>query len=388
MELGNALDIQDRIDKTLELIKTEKNNSIRLALYNYIGNLYSALGVIQGKKVYPIKSKVFGSIENYHRFMKKTDFLFDIFDDSFIKHKQFHSDLFYDILINTEELFVDMVNQNIDYRDADNTFSESDFLTIFHDFLKSIGLEKLFDNLLKNRQIFSMCKSRDFEQYNGLTLFNPVTGKMDVLINDFGYNLDSMYTLAHEMGHVYDGERIIEDHDNDRYLNYNYRSVYLEVIPRVFERLFLEYLIKNNICRDAALDKMVDMEINNHDYMLSAYALSLLDDEYLKDDRYYSLGPDKMIDLIKDNFKDLDSIKELFNNMNFRLDEEVNYTYGDIVSMFLKDGVREEGFFNPDFRKFMRIRLCDFDPKYIEESGFTPEEYRRRYVEEIKILCK
>ena len=299
MELGIYQDIEKRIDEVMELIKHEKNNTIRLSLYNYIGNLYSALGVIKGKKVYPIKSKIFGSIENYHRFMKKTDFLFDIFDDNFIKYKKFHSDYFYDILVNTEELFVDMINENVEYRDANNTFSESDFLTVFHDFCKSLGIEKLFDDLLKNRQIFSMCKGRNFEQYNGITLFNPVTGCMDVLVNDFGYNLDSMYTLAHEMGHVYDGERIIVDHDNEKYLNYNYKSVYLEVIPRVFERLFLEYLIKNNICRDAALDKMVDMEINNHDYMLSAYALSLLEPEYLKDDRYYSFGPDKMIDLIK-----------------------------------------------------------------------------------------
>ena len=62
---------------------------------------------------------------------------------------------------------------------------------------------------------------------------------LEIVINGFEYSLDSMYTLAHEMGHVYDGFRIFDDKDSERYLYYNYRSVYLEVIPRIFERLLV-----------------------------------------------------------------------------------------------------------------------------------------------------
>ncbi len=388
MILGTEKQIRDKIRQTLVLIKNEKNNDIRLALYNYIGNLYSALGTIKGRKVYPIKKRIFGGMDNYDRFIKKTDFLYDIYDDNFIKHKDFHRSYFYDLMINTEELFVDMVNENHDYREGENTFTESDFLTVFHDFLKSIGLEKLFDEIIKNKKIYSMCKTRDFEQYNGLTLFNPVIGDSDILINGFDYNLDSMYTLAHEMGHVYDGFRIVDDHDNEKFLNYNFRSVYLEVIPRLFERLFLEYMIKNNICRDAALDKLVDMEINNHDYLLSAYVMSLLDDRYLKNDSYHSLSALGVVDLVKDSFVELDPIRELFENKHIRLDEEINYTYGDIVSMFLKDGIKAEGISNPEFRDFLRVRLEDFDPSYFERAGFTAKGYKERYIEEMKVLRK
>ena len=184
-----------------------------------------------------------------------------------------------------------------------------------------------------------MNKGRNFEQYNGMTLYNPVTGESDILLNGFNYNVDSMFTLAHEMGHVYDGFRIFDDKDSERFLHYNFRSTYLEVISRLFERLFLDYLIKNNICREAALDKMVDMEINNHDYLVSAYTMSLLDDELLKYDRYHSLKPREIVSYVKDYFNDLETIKRLFPDKYIRLDEEVNYTYGDIMSMFLKDGV-------------------------------------------------
>lgn len=388
MVLGTAEEIQEKINQVLGLIKEEKNNDVRLALYNYIGNLYSALSTIKGRKVYPNKSKIFGGIDNYRRFIKKTDYLFDVYDDNFIKFKMFHRDYFHQLLLESEKLFVEMINENIDYRVENNKLSEDDFLTIFHDFLQSIGLESFFDEIIKNGKLFSMNKDRDFEQYRGLTLYNPRTGESNILINGFEYSLDSMYTLAHEMGHVYDGFRIYDDKDSERYLHYNYRSVYLEVIPRLFERLFLDYLIKNNICRDAALDKLVDMEINNHDYLVSAYAMSLFDDKLLKDDRYHSLKPAEVVNIVKEYFSDLESIKELFSNKYIRLDEEVNYTYGDIMSMFLKEGVQEEGFSNPLFKEFLRVRLEDFNPEFIEKHELSSERYREKYIREIKVLRK
>ena len=388
MVLGTAEEIQEKINQVLVLIKEEKNNDVRLALYNYIGNLYSALSTIKGRKVYPNKSKIFGGIDNYRRFIKKTDYLFDVYDDNFIKFKMFHRDYFHQLLLESEKLFVEMINENIDYRVEDNKLSEDDFLTIFHDFLQSIGLESFFDEIIKNGKLFSMNKDRDFEQYRGLTLYNPRTGESNILINGFEYSLDSMYTLAHEMGHVYDGFRIYDDKDSERYLHYNYRSVYLEVIPRLFERLFLDYLIKNNICRDAALDKLVDMEINNHDYLVSAYAMSLFDDKLLKDDRYHSLKPAEVVNIVKEYFSDLESIKELFSNKYIRLDEEINYTYGDIMSMFLKEGVQEEGFSNSLFKEFLRVRLEDFNPEFIERHELSSERYREKYIREIKVLRK
>ena len=388
MVLGTAEEIQEKINQVLGLIKEEKNNDVRLALYNYIGNLYSALSTIKGRKVYPNKSKIFGGIDNYRRFIKKTDYLFDVYDDNFIKFKMFHRNYFHQLLLESEKLFVEMINENIDYRVENNMLSEYDFLTIFHDFLQSIGLESFFDEIIKNGKLFSMNKDRDFEQYRGLTLYTPRTGESNILINGFEYSLDSMYTLAHEMGHVYDGFRIYDDKDSERYLHYNYRSVYLEVIPRLFERLFLDYLIKNNICRDAALDKLVDMEINNHDYLVSAYAMSLFDDKLLKDDRYHSLKPAEVVNIVKEYFSDLESIKELFSNKYIRLDEEVNYTYGDIMSMFLKEGVQEEGFSNPLFKEFLRVRLEDFNPEFIERHELSSERYREKYIREIKVLRK
>ena len=86
--------------------------------------------------------------------------------------------------------------------------------------------------------------------------------------------------------------------------------------------------------------------------------------------------------------KQFKQIKELFENKSIRLDEEINYTYGDIISMFLKDGVKEEGFACPEFREFLRVRFDDFSPDFIIEHGFIPAVYKEKYIDEIKILRK
>ena len=65
MILGTAEQIQEKIDLALQLVKEEKNNDVRLALYNYIGNLYSALSTIKGRKVYPNKDKIFEQQKQY-----------------------------------------------------------------------------------------------------------------------------------------------------------------------------------------------------------------------------------------------------------------------------------------------------------------------------------
>ena len=58
------------------------------------------------------------------------------------------------------------------------------------------------------------------------------------------------------------------------------------------------------------------------------------------------------------------------------------------MSMFLADGIREEGFSNPEFREFLRVRLEDFSPDFIESHEYTPERYREKYIREIKVLRK
>lgn len=387
VELGNVGDIQDEIMNTLIMIKKEKNNDVRLALYNYVGNLYSALSVITGEWMYPNRKKIFGRRDNYHRFMKSTNFFTDRFIDNFIAHKEFHQDYFNDVLVDIENIFVSEID-GAEYSRQSDYFGEKNFYEVFHDFCKSLGLEKLYVELVTERRIFEMTKGRDFDNYLGLNLHNPMTGVSNILLDSFDYNLDTMFTLAHEVGHYYDLREFAGHEKINDFVNYTFKSVYQEVMSRLFEKLFLEYLIKNKIMSEKAIDKLIDVEIINHDYIFSTYILTLLDDKYLNKERYRNLRKSSLVKEVGKYFENIEAIESFIGNAEFDLMQDINYAYGDILAMFLKDEVLAEGLDAVLMRKFKDIRCSEFSEEFFLKEGLSPDKYSGLYKTEIQLIKK
>jgi hypothetical protein len=386
MELGNENNIIKEIEEVQKRVKNEKNYYIRIALYNYLGNLYSALSVIKNKKMYPNKKDIFGNLDNYRKFMKWTDVLSDRFDDNFIFLKEFHQDYLNDILLNTELIFKEKID-GLSYSDENDSFSKKDFLDVFHDFCYSLGLEGLYNEII-NKKIIYMEKGMEYDNYLGITIHNPVTGNSNILIDKFDYNLDSMFTLAHELGHYYDLFEFNNSCNIKTYVDYTYKSSYQEVISKMFERLFLYYLIKNNIMVSKAEDKLIDMEIINRDFIFNVYALSLLDDEFIEHDRYQSLSNEEMFNFIKIYFENPSGLQEAIDVSDMVLFSDIQYAYGDILSMFLKEAVLAEGLESVTFQRFMKTRALEFNDDYIIEEGFTPDKYSLLYEKEVQLVKK
>lgn len=387
VEFGTEKDIRREIKDTLKLIKQEKDNNARLMLYNYIGNLYSALSVIKGKKMYPNERKIFGNLDNYHRFIKRTDFLMDKFIDNFIANQEFHQDYFNDLLANIEGIFIKDID-GTEYSKQSDYFGEKDFLIVFHDFCQDLNLEDLFYDIFSNRRIFKMTKGKEMDNYLGMNLHNILTGESKILIDSFNYNLDSMFTLAHEFGHYYDQSEFIgRDKIND-YVSYIFKSLYGEVIPRLFERLFLTYLIDNNIMKEKAIDKFIDVEIRNHDFLLSSYILSLLDVDYLSKDRYMNMSATGISQRVGKYFINSEVIEDYLKTTMLDLTSDITYTYGDIVSMFLKEEVLAEGLNSKLMKKFDEIRCFEFNADFFLEEGLSPERYAKLYEKEVQFIKK
>ena len=387
VEFGTANDIKEEIRKTLVLVKQEKDNNTRMALYNYIGNLYSALSVIENKAMYPDEYKVFGSKKDYARFLKKVNFLNAKFVDNFIANKNFHQDYFNDILADIESVFMTQIDGTA-YSMKSNYFGEKDFFLVFHDFCSSLKLEAFYEEIISKRRIFPMKKGRGYDDYLGLTIHNPVVGNSGILVDDFDYNLDAMTVLAHEMGHYYDLSEFKGVVTTEKFVSYTFKSVYQEVMSRLFERLFFNYLIKNKIKTENAIDKFLDFEIINHDYMFSSYILSLLKDEYLVKEKYNYLEVDTILSNVGKFFENMDSVKHYLENGQLDLGVDLNYTYGDIISMFLKEAVLEEGLQSLEMKKFESIRWQEFSKDYILQERFTPDEYINLYKKEIQLIKK
>lgn len=387
MELGTEKDIRMKINEVLKEIKSTGDKNKLLLLENYIGDLYSALTTINGEMSYPIPRKMFGTKSKYRTFVKETDILFDKFDDNFIKNKEFHSDLFYKIFYNIEDLYSCMLNNNKVYCGEVDSLSEEEFCTIYHDFLKSIGLENLYDEIM-NKSIYCCNGGTGLDNYNGLALFNPFNGDSGILIRNFDYNIESMFTLTHETGHIYDLKSLLSEGKNSEMVNYAYLSLFGEVMSKLFERLFLEYLITNNIYRNIAIDKLIDMEIFNHSCLINGLILSLIRSEDLYLDGYEYLSDTEIINKVRYYFVDDDFLIDHLSLHDLNLSEDISYAYGDIISMKLKEVFKNSGFNSSEFKYFMKHRTKIFNPFYIRELSISADDYYDSYVDELSLIKK
>lgn len=387
VRFGKAKDINNEIKETLKIIKRTKDNMTRIMLYNYIGNLYSALSVIRGRRLYPNKRRIFGTLDNYYRFMKKTDYLMDRFVDNFVANQKFHQDYFNDVLADIESIFINDID-GTDYSKESDYFGEKDFLTVFHDFCQSLKLEEIFFEVLQEGRLFKMKKGKGMDNYSGLSLHNAFTGESRILIDSFNYDLDSLLILVHEVGHYYDQMEFVGGEKVDDYISYTFKSLYGEVVSRLFERLFLTYLIEQDIMKEKAIDKFIDIEIVNHDFLLSSYILSLLDSNYLEQDKYSNLSAAAISKMVKKNFINQDVIEGYLKNTELDLMSDVTYAYGDILSMFLKEEVLVEGLDSTLMRSFNEIRCYEFSADFFIKEKLSPDKYAEIYEREVQLIKK
>ena len=389
VEFGKQKDLEIKIKQTLEMLKHEKKPNTRIILYNYIGNLYSALTVVSGKRMYPSKQKVFGTIGNFRKFMRKIDQYTKENLENFVFYKDFHQDYFNDVLLISEENFVTHLNEETaKYRAKADRLSEKEFLAIFHDFCSSLGLEKEYNEIVRNKRLFYMIRGKAYDNYLGLTTHHPLTGESNIFIDHFQYDFESLFTLVHELGHYYDLKEFASRDTVREFSDYTFKSLYQEVVSRMFERLFLVFLIKNRILLDQAIDKLIDVELVNHDYMFSAYSFSLLDDDLLLSRKYLDLSREDIYQELLGYFDcKQDTFCELVGNPeNFM--EAVVYSYGDIVSMFLKEAVAAEGLNSPFMKTFQKERTKEFNNHFMLDEGLDSSKYGELFKKEIQLIKK
>lgn len=383
VDTHNTKKLYTQLDIACKELKKAKNSDERVALVNYIGNLNAAIATMEDEKIIFDKGRIYGSHKNQKKFLKKLDIYEDRMLDSFVLNKDFHSNYMGEVLSGIEDNMAEIPEEKIS---PTTMLKESDFYDIFYQFMKSIKLDKLFDKFIKEKKIYSTITP--FSEGNlGFTLYNPVNKDIDIFVNDFEYNIHSMFTLAHEFGHAYDLNNFNED--ISVYNKYFYRSFYGEVISKTFERLFLDYMLKNKILLKESQDKLFESEMINHSYILGSYMLSLLPDSLLHDGSYANLDKDKFITMIKNNFIDEDSIRKfIYESVAFDLIEDFTYAYGDIISMFIHESVRDCGFSNDLVEEFLRLRSNLFDEEFMRKWGMGPENYVKLHKKEIECLKK
>lgn len=365
----------EQLSDAEKAIKSKNINSDeRLALANYIGNLYHTLICMECGNIDFDKNISFGGKKNYSKIVKSVNYYSDKLINKFVDDKMFHRNYFYEILPDIEDEISNM--RHID-SDGELFFSRKDFFDIVFQFMRSINQEEMFDKLYKNGNIYSTLIGQDIGNV-GFTLYNPIDGQADLFVKDLEYNLFDMNTLVHEAGHCFDLSKF--DGDVSKYNKYFYLSFYGEVVSRLFERLLLDFLRKRNIAYNGVINKQIEFNLLNHEFLLQAYILSLFNDDFILNDKYLDCDSNEIVEMIKSRFIDEDFIKVFIEGIiSFDLSEIYNYAYGDIVSLFLFDDVKNNGLDSEMMNYFFKNRSCLFNEKYLRECGFGPEDYVKLY---------
>lgn len=373
--------LYQKLDRAHQQLRKSTSQEEKLAIANYIGNLYSSL-ICMGEDVSFDKKTSFGSLKNYKKFVKKLNNYSDRLIYNYLVNQEFHKDYISEIIPDVEEELQEVFD--LPYTMEESILRKREFNEILFEFMKSIHQDQLLQDLYKKDKIHP-CLIGQEEDNLGFALYNPMDGDCDIFIRDFDYNFRTMQTLVHELGHAIDF-RLFHGTVKD-YNEYFYCSFYGEVISRLMERLLLRFLIHNKIYIDESKEKYIEFEDLNHDYLLQAYIMSLLDQQTIVKGEYMECSEDEIINQIQKHFIDGVDLTDVVERMNESdLSQIYNYTYGDILSLFLCDEIENNGYSSDLFEYFLSHRTKPFHEKFLRECGFGPVDYVKKYKKELNVL--
>lgn len=364
-------------------MKNAKSKAEKIALSGYICNLYDLIRLTSSEFVSPGFKSIYGTRKNIYMCEKKIDAYEAKMTKDYVAMKDFHNAFF-------EELYrrIGRARRKIieDEYAPETKLSEDDVYNIFYEFMNKIGQAKYFDKYMKDGRIHSI-KVPNKDTSLGYTVLNPVTKDSDMFIVDIDNKPFFMKTLAHEFGHVYD-----LNHFNDELKKYNkyfYQSFNAEAVSKTFERLFIDFLIENNILYDEAKDLLFDIHNENFECLMTAYIISLIPDVYLIDGSYLNLKRKEIYRIVERYFTRKKKIEKFINKReNFEIGDKYRYAYGDVYSLIFKEMIKDNDYKLDCLEEFFSVRSEDFSPAMLDRLGITTDKYVKLYKKDIELLKK
>ena len=362
-------------------LKNAKSSDERLALGNYIYTLYEAIQAVICLPLDYSDKDVFGSRKNCKKYIKKTDIYSDRILQNFFDNRKYHNAMFGNI-INELGDKLDFLDDQ--YTCINHTITKGEFFDIFLSFLKSLKLDKEYDIFIKKVGIYSF-NGDVMPDCGGFLLFNPVDKATDVFSADASYDVRTLSVLAHEFGHAYDFSKFEGDYTN--YNKYLHQSFYTEVTSILFERLLSDYLINNNILIKDAKDDYLLRSETRYLTLFASFIDTLLDYDLLRKNRQDKYSSEYIYSLIEKYVNE--DVKDIIDEiMTLNVRHNYIYTYGDIISMIMKEQINKYGFENDMLLEMFERREEIFSPEFLDNYGVTPDSYVEGYQKELKLLKK
>ena len=143
--------LRTQLEQSYKDLKHAKTAEEKVAISNYIGNLYMALACMGNPNIKVDKKRCFGSQKNYNKFIKRINIYDDQLINNFLLHKEFHHQYMGEILPTVEEELIEV--EPITFKKE--SISKEEIFAIIREFTKSIKQDALFDDLYNSKKFHS-----------------------------------------------------------------------------------------------------------------------------------------------------------------------------------------------------------------------------------------
>jgi hypothetical protein len=251
-----------------------------------------------------------------------------------------------------------------------------DILCNFFD--DEFGQSDEFKTLVENNRIIK--EQNNNQDSIAYTIYDYINKDSFIVVKNIKTlrDVNLMRTISHEFGHVIDNKERenVSRKDNHRYY---WTSGYAEVYSMLYEKLFLDYLVSNNIYVDNAYTWLNVFYKEVFDRFNSVYYLSSLDDNLLENERYKK--PSNYSEQIKNDENGMAYIAgAVLENYN----EVMLYSYcGLIANYFAYLKHNNPNKFDSYFNIFKSQRFNLFDFNIFEQIGTDSEEIIKIFGDDI-----
>lgn len=308
--------------------------------------------------------------------------------DNFIENKTEHLSFVSSIFNDSKDICIPILSEYLE----EEFLSDEEMYEIMSDYFLSIsdtmGYEILKKTVDENKMYMVELDSFSF---NGITFFNTFLNDFRVIIDEATINnsIDLMTTIMHEMGHVIDYAYL---ESNSVY--YSTKSIFIETLSSMYEKDFLDYLIRNSIYKRKAIERITDFYRNMYDE-LNYIALSCnIPDNLLRREKYKKVTREKLYRKISEEAELLVPLEEFPLPQSLDMMESLEYGYGKaLATYFLRLKKTDYDKYQDEFSKFMELRTDYFPKNFLEKIGTTREVLANNIDEEItdspcKIMIK
>ncbi len=373
--LGNVKTIEKELENIIDKINNcndLKDAIILVATYELLQEIYESFTNQEyNKKELNYDEVLFDkAIDIYNSIYEKRDINYIETKKYFLDFSSYILSIIADDLYYLEQPTYEKLDDDYIYKIISNYYKYKN---------DNEGLE-IFNSLIKNKRIYNY-NSNDNSTFAS-TIYNFSELKPYIFLFDNNMTTTVLPSIVHEIEHIKDDVNLIKNKSIFDAFAYQFISVYPEVLSLKKELDFIQYLYDNNIHKEEAKFMIDKFYIDIFMYFNQLTILSLLDDNYLKDDKYMDLKKQDILDNVQKKNIDIDPNTI---SMDFNIDDELLYGFGGILSVFfsyLEKNDKER--YNICFNNFMNLRYDEFHINDLEKIGTTIEELGNILSNEIK----